>query len=101
MSKAKSPHRTPAASYHAAGAGLVGAPFGFVIAQSGGLDVTLVGPDRFDVRLFGRLAWTGTGHPRWPHGLLLMGFMFVGMFWSADPDARKEAILLARGVRTD
>ena len=50
---------------------------GFVVAQAGGLRIALA-DDGFTVRLFGKLAWTGTGDPSRTYGGCLVGFMLAG-----------------------
>ena len=56
----------------------VGILFGYVIAQAGGLRIVPTGADAYDVQLFGKLAWTGTGHPRADYGRAIMAFIVVG-----------------------
>ena len=58
--------------------GAVGILFAYVVAQAGGLRIVPTGADAYDVRLFGKLAWTGTGNPRADYGGAIMAFIVVG-----------------------
>ena len=58
--------------------GAVGILIGNVVAQAGGLQIVPTGTDTYAVRLFGKLAWTGTGHPRTDYGWAITAFIVVG-----------------------
>ena len=56
----------------------VGILFAYVVAQAGGLQIVPTGTDTYAVRLFGKLAWTGTGNPRADYGRAITAFIVVG-----------------------